>query len=75
MIIGIHAVVQFNNSDQLHDCYMSFGDYDEDNECDSFGIPDDYIFYYLSKEELNKKETMEFKIIELRDYVSLETMH
>ena len=48
MIIGVHAVIKYHDSDELFDCYMSFGEYDEEGECDSFGIPDGNIFYYLS---------------------------
>jgi len=75
MIIGIHAVIKYHDSDELFDCYMSFGEYDEEGECDSFGIPDGNIFYYLNRDELEKRETPEFKIIELHDYVSISSVH
>lgn len=32
--------------------YISFGDYDEDADTDTFGVPDTKVFYYSSAEEL-----------------------
>lgn len=35
--------------------HISFGEYDEDNETDSFGIPDECILYYASGEDELKR--------------------
>lgn len=41
------------NGDEPEEFYISFGDYDYDNEpeTDSFGVPDDQVFYYFDKQE------------------------
>jgi hypothetical protein len=49
--------------------YFSFGEYDEERETDSFGVPDDRIFYYVIGAEAGLKGMMadtnpfEFKIV------------
>jgi hypothetical protein len=54
---------------EYSDVYFSFGEYNEDNEpeCDSFGVPDDRIFYYADDEhdlEKLKNSTYDFKVID-----------
>ena len=49
--------------------YFSFGEYNEDNQpdCDSFGVPDDRIFYYaFDAHDLNKLKdsTYDFKVLD-----------
>lgn len=49
--------------------YFSFGEYDEERECDTFGVPDDRIFYYVIGAESGLKGMMadpnpfEYKIV------------
>jgi len=49
---GIYCHVVWNNEDPQY-FYISFGDYDYDNEpkTDSYGVDDELVFYYLTKEE------------------------
>ena len=74
--IGAHATIMWLDSEgnpedgtEYSDVYFSFGEYDEDNEpeCDSFGVPDDRIFYYAEDEydlEKLKQSTYDFKVID-----------
>jgi hypothetical protein len=57
--IGAHATVMWIHPDGTPEdgthysgFYFSFGEYNDDNEpeCDSFGIPDDRIFFYCEGE-------------------------
>lgn len=48
MPIGAWAIVQFNDEDFSKTVYVSFGEYDEVNEVDSYGVDDNSIFYYLA---------------------------
>lgn len=32
--------------------YISFGEWDEETNLDSFGVDDDYIFYYFDRQEV-----------------------
>lgn len=45
------------------DCegYVSFGEYIEANEQDSYGVNDDYIFYYCSQQELVEMLTQDLR--------------
>jgi len=46
-IIGAYATIQFNDEETpLEGAYFSFGSIDEDSETDSFGVPDNKIFYF-----------------------------
>jgi hypothetical protein len=81
--IGASATVMWLDADgkpedgtEYSDVYFSFGEYNEDNQldCDSFGVPDDRIFYYVDGEhslEKLKESTFDFKVI---DY-ELEYQH
>jgi hypothetical protein len=74
--IGAYATIMWLDSEgnpedgtEYSDVYFSFGEYDEDNEpeCDSFGVPDDRIFYYAEDEydlEKLKQSTYDFKVID-----------
>ena len=67
--IGAHIDYSFTNDNLLYDGYVSFGQYIEDAEKDSFGIKDEYIFYYCHAGEPELKElisnpgTNDFKIL------------
>ena len=56
MPIGAWATVQFNDETLTKDVYVSFGEYDEVNNIDSYGVDDDSIFYYFE----NVKELVEW---------------
>ena len=74
--IGAYATVLWldgngepEDGTEYSDVYFSFGEYNEDNEpeCDSFGVPDDRIFYYAEDEydlEKLKQSTYDFKVID-----------
>lgn len=49
---GIHCHVIWGNEDPAY-FYISFGtyDYDKDETHDSYGVHDDNVFFYLSKDE------------------------
>ena len=54
-LIGIHChIVWFGENAEYY--YVSFGEYDYDGEPmnDSFGVPDNTIFYYFNKKEAKK---------------------
>lgn len=50
--IGANAEVHFDNDpeDYTVNCYFSFGEYNEDTDSDSFGVPDCKIFFYVESE-------------------------
>jgi len=55
--IGAHVNIKWTYDDEEIDgYYISFGEYDEDNEpdCDSFGVPDNSIFFYCDGEHALK---------------------
>lgn len=46
-IIGAYATIQFNDEETpIEGVYFSFGSVEEDSDLDSFGVPDNAIFYY-----------------------------
>lgn len=50
--IGAYAVIKWHDDDLKYEYYISFGDWNEDDpETDSFGIPDDTIFFYAKPED------------------------
>lgn len=54
MIIGAYATIAWKDEDPETDTqsvYFSFGDYNEEEDCDTFGYPDINIFYYAEGEE------------------------
>lgn len=53
--IGATVTYQWNNGTLAdRDCegYVSFGEYIEANEQDSYGVADEDVFYYCSQQEL-----------------------
>jgi hypothetical protein len=55
---ALALIVPFKGANYSIDAYISFGEYDEAKECDSFGVPDDKIFYYCENEsELKEHKT------------------
>lgn len=67
MPIGAWATVQFNDETLTKDVYVSFGEYDEVNEVDSYGVDDNSIFYYFE----NVKELVEWDA-SVNDFAVLE---
>lgn len=67
MPIGAWATVQFNDETLTKDVYVSFGEYDEVNNVDSYGVDDDSIFYYFE----NVKELVEWDA-SINDFAVLE---
>lgn len=49
--IGATCAVQFDDGMTVEGYYFSFGQYDEENDADSYGIPDGSIFYYCFEGE------------------------
>lgn len=50
--IGATATIRYiGEKEPIEGVYFSFGEYDEDNNVDSYGINDLYIFFYCEGEE------------------------
>ncbi len=63
--IGANVTTQYDET-----FYVSFGWYNEDTGCDSFGIPDAYIWYYSDKPyKLVGTEIFTGEIIEKAEFV------
>lgn len=69
MIGGWATVRYLDEVEPLGNVYFSFGQYDEANESDTFGVWDETIFFYATGEN-ELKEMMEES--ELRDFVVLD---
>jgi hypothetical protein len=72
--IGAYATVMWLDLDgnpedgtEYSEVYFSFGQYDEANECDSYGVPDDRIFFYCHLDEVDlirlKDSTHDFRVL------------
>ena len=71
--IGAYATVVWLKDDgtpedgtEYSNVYISFGQYDEEHETDTFGVPDDLIFYFAEDAvdlERLKNSTFDFKVI------------
>ena len=64
---GANALIQYRDDAPAQDpmwVYMSFGEYDEETEIDSFGIDDNEIFFYTNEAELIANAFGEFIVIE-----------
>lgn len=68
--IGALVTFQWKDESAMQDtAYFSFGDYDDVSDTDSFGVPDDGIFYYVDggedglKEMMNNPDFPEYQII------------
>ena len=45
--IGAWAAIQWKDDNQrLEPCYFSFGEWDEENNTDTYGVNDERIFFY-----------------------------
>jgi hypothetical protein len=72
--IGAYATVMWldengkpEDGTEYSSVYFSFGEYNEEKECDSYGVSDDRIFYYAyDAHDLNKLKdsTFDFKVID-----------
>lgn len=51
-------IIPYRGADYTMSAYISFGQYDEERDCDSFGIPDSKIFFYAEGEEGLKSLTL-----------------
>jgi hypothetical protein len=67
--VGAQCKVAFIESpNYTHTRYISFGQYDEEKNCDEFGISDDDIFFYAFEGEKQLKQLMndsdmDFKVL------------
>ena len=67
--IGAYACIQYKDETETIDgYYFSFGDETEDYENDSYGVPDEHIFYYCNGGEHEIKSLMidnseDFKVL------------
>lgn len=51
--IGAHCeIIPYMNADYNMSAYISFGEYNEETYCDSFGVPDDKIFFYADRKSV-----------------------
>lgn len=48
--------------------YVSLGEYNEDTDEDTYGVPDDYIFGYFTQAELEQFKTEPFDGYKVLDY-------
>lgn len=75
--IGATCCVKFNDGDLVEGYYFSFGTYDEENDADSYGIPDGSIFYYCNGDEYELQQLMsnpcgDFEVISYElEYIKL----
>lgn len=47
--IGANCTIYFRDTpDTIEHRYISFSNYDEDTDCDGFGVSDDEVFFYTS---------------------------
>jgi hypothetical protein len=53
--IGAQATIKWLDVDTVEDVYFSFDDYQDDQETDRFGIPDNRIFFFCPKGEQELK--------------------
>lgn len=49
--IGVRATIRWSDTGEELEVYFSFGEYDEETDCDTFGVPDSEIFFYCTDEE------------------------
>ena len=53
--VGANVLIEWYSGGR-ESCYFSFGQYDEEKNEDEFGYPDDYIFYYCPRGEVEMAE-------------------
>ena len=51
-VIGLEAKVVWLGADDIEDQYISFGEWDEKDDENNFGVPDSAIFYYAKPSEV-----------------------
>jgi len=75
--IGAYVTISFGGDDERHSAYISFGQYehddaDNDEGLDSFGVPDNRVFYYCPKDELEgmlNTEMWDWKLLSIDEYI------
>jgi hypothetical protein len=75
--IGAMITYTWNLTDNLTDedkqeGYVSFGEYIEASNCDSYGADDDNIFFYSSQQELVEmltNKTTEWKLLSIDGFI------
>lgn len=55
--IGARCVLRWEKINVQEEQYISLGEYDEENLCDTFGVPDEKIFYYAQPIEFQSLST------------------
>jgi len=50
-LMGATIIYTWDGEEQPTEGYVSFGTYNEAREMDSFGVDDDYIFYYAEDQQ------------------------
>ena len=67
--IGCYSSIRWKDSGEIEDVYISFGTYKISTNTDSYGIDDDFIFYYSDLQDAQvgetrfQTETKEFTIL------------
>ena len=56
--IGAWAEIEYLPEGDTISAYFSFGQYDEENDADSYGVQDDKIFYYCDMDEHEMQQLM-----------------
>ena len=58
--IGAYATIKFlDDHHEVSQVYISFGQYDDETEKDSYGINDNHIFYYCDEGEEDFKSLVQ----------------
>jgi hypothetical protein len=69
-IIGARAFVEWADTDEKEEIYISLMDYDEGTNCDTAGVPDDHIAFYADSLEhlknMKYRGHAPFKIIDYK---------
>ena len=56
--IGANAIIQWLG-EEPQQAYISYGEWNEDNNTDGLGVSDDFIFYYSTPKELESLKEYE----------------
>lgn len=54
-VVGAHCETEYLDNKGSFNAYFSFGDYNDKTHTDSYGIDDDYVFFYADKGEADLK--------------------
>ena len=71
MKIGATALCKWADTKEERELYFSFGQYDEVNDTDGFGVYDGNVFFYTNEEELLAMvggRSEDFQVIEILNY-------